>query len=209
MLNTFGPHRSRSFFISSLLITSVFALSAASAAAQTAASSNSGNEHSFLRETSETKKKASDTATAEKRPLTTEEKLDALTQMVEQQNERLNQLQQTISEQQETIRLLAGKTNGQPAAATMSAASTAINGAPETLQAPSVEDRLKKVETRVSEIGAIKFSGDIRLRSESIFGQQNILANGDNPAVLGNELTPRHRMRLRARLQMRGTISDE
>src|SRR5258705_2342417 len=73
----------------------------------------------------------------------------------------------------------------------------------------SIEDRLKKVETRVSEIGAIKFSGDIRLRSESIFGQQNILANGDNQALLGNELSPRHRMRLRARLQMRGSVNDE
>src|SRR5258705_1332802 len=73
----------------------------------------------------------------------------------------------------------------------------------------SIEDRLKKVETRVSEIGAIKFSGDIRLRAESIFGQQNILANGDNPALLGNELSPRHRMRLRARLQMRGSVTDE
>jgi hypothetical protein len=61
----------------------------------------------------------------------------------------------------------------------------------------------------VSEIGAIKFSGDIRLRSESFFGQQNILTNGDNPALLGNELSPRHRMRLRARLQMRGSITDE
>src|SRR5258705_7480558 len=73
----------------------------------------------------------------------------------------------------------------------------------------SIEDRLKKVETRVSEIGAIKVSGDIRLRSESIFGQQNILANGDNPALFGNELSPRHRMRLRARLQMRGSVNDE
>ena len=56
---------------------------------------------------------------------------------------------------------------------------------------------------------AIRFSGDIRLRSESIFGQSNILASAGNPAALGNELTPRHRMRLRARLTMRGTISDE
>ena len=107
-------------------------------------------------------------------------------------------MQQTISVQQETIRLLLGRANGQPelTAATLNS-STAIAGeAQNTSQPASVEDRLKKVETRVSEIGAIKFSGDIRLRSESIFGQQNILANGDNPALLGNELSPRHRMRL-------------
>jgi hypothetical protein len=137
--------------------------------------------------------------------------LDALAHLLEQQNERLNQMQQTISEQQETIRLLLGRANRQPelTVATLNSTTAIAGDAQNTSQPPSVEDRLKKVETRVSEIGAIKFSGDIRLRSESIFGQQNILANGDNPALLGNELSPRHRMRLRARLQMRGSITDE
>jgi hypothetical protein len=80
---------------------------------------------------------------------------------------------------------------------------------PKPVQTPAIEDRLKKVESRISEIGAIKFSGDIRLRAESFFGLSYSLTNGANPAVLGNELTPRHRMRLRARLQMRGTIGEE
>ena len=75
-------------------------------------------------------------------------------------------------------------------------------------QSPA-EDRLKKVEARVAEIGPVKFSGDIRLRSESIFGQSNSLAQGGNPALFGNELSPRHRMRLRARLAVRGTIGEE
>jgi hypothetical protein len=92
----------------------------------------------------------------------------------------------------------------------MAAASTVpAETEPPMAQTPAIEDRLKKVESRVSELGAIKFSGDIRLRSESFFGLSNSLANGDNPAALGNELTPRHRMRLRARLQLRGTINDE
>ena len=202
MLKTLGSRNSRPYISWLLFAFFLFALNAVGVQAQSGPS-NSGDGHS------ETRKKTSDIATAEKRPLTTEEKLDALTQMVEQQNERLNQLQQTISEQQETIRMLASKANGEPAAATLSTAAIATSEAPATPQPASVEDRLKKVETRVAEIGAIKFSGDIRLRSESIFGQQNILANGDNPAVLGNELTPRHRMRLRARLQMRGTLTDE
>jgi hypothetical protein len=209
MQNTFSPHNSRSYLAGFMLTFLLFAVSAAGVKAQNAASSNSGDGHSFLRDTSETRKKVTEIAPSEKRPLTTEEKLDALAQMVEQQNERLNQLQQTISEQQETIRLLMGKTNGERATATMNAAASGTIEASASPQAASVEDRLKKVETRVSEIGAIKFSGDIRLRSESIFGQQNILPNGDNPALLGNELGPRHRMRLRARLQMRGSINDE
>ena len=214
MLKTFSPQNSRPYLMGFMLVFSLFALSATGIKAQSVAvaRSNSAEGHSLPLEASETAKKAPKTAANVKKPVTTEEKLDALAQMVEQQNERLNQLQQTISEQQETIRLLVGKANGQPASTvTSTAIMSAVAAAPIEVssQPASVEDRLKKVETRVSEIGAIKFSGDIRLRSESIFGQQNILANGDNPALLGNELSPRHRMRLRARLQMRGSITDE
>jgi len=196
----------------SVLTLALLALGAAPVRAQT----NFADGHSLLRETGETVKKTSETRSGDnsavsKKPVTTEEKLNALEQMLERQNERLDQLQQTIAEQQETIRLLAGKVNSQSTAATtMDATATAreVVG-PTAEQIPSVEDRLKKVETRVSEIGAIKFSGDIRLRAESFFGLSNSLANGANPAVLGNELSPRNRMRLRARLQMRGSINDE
>jgi len=67
-------------------------------------------------------------------------------------------LQQTIAEQQETIRLLAGKVNGNRDGYDSGGNSTTWlpNGA-----SAKVEDRLKKLRTRVSEIGAIKFSGDI------------------------------------------------
>ena len=217
MSQLFRLHNPNSPFVVSLLALSLFALSAAGVRAQSVAQPNFTGEHSFLRDTRETGKKTTETRPGEnppvnKKPETTEEKLSALEQMLERQNERLDQLQQTIAEQQETIRLLAGKLSGQPVtAATPAATATTMADVvgPTSPQAPTVEDRLKKVETRVSEIGAIKFSGDIRLRSESFFGLSNSLANGANPAALGNELSPRHRMRLRARLQMRGSINDE
>src|SRR6266550_6802409 len=139
------------------------------------------------------------------KPETTETKIVALEQMLLEQSQRLDRLQQTIAEQQETIRLLAGRLNGGDASAT----ATAQTSVGTQTAKPTVDDRLKNIESRVSELGSIKFSGDIRLRSESIFGQSNSLANGDNPAVLGNDLSPRHRMRLRARLQMRGSIGKE
>ena len=149
-----------------------------------------------------------DTDSVAKKPLTVEEKLILLKQLIEQQNARLNQLQQTVEQQQETIRLLAQQVTS--ASSSVSTATTMrVEPEPVPQQTPSVEDRLKKVESTVSALGNIRFSGDIRLRSESIFGQSNILASGVNPLVLGNELTPRHRMRLRARLTMRGTISEE
>jgi len=150
-------------------------------------------------------KKTAEPAAAVK-PETTETKISALEQMLVEQSQRLDRLQQTSSEQQETIRLLAAKLNGADASAT---ATVQTSAAPQTAKSPTVDERLKNVEARVSEIGAIKISGDIRLRSESFFGLSNSLANGDNPAVFGNDLSPRHRMRFRARLQMRGSIGQE
>src|SRR5687768_2272686 len=106
-----------------------------------------------------------DTDSGSKKPLTVEEKLNLLQQLIEQQNARLNQLQQTVEQQQETIRLLAMQVT--PALSAPPPA-TAIRVEPEPIpqQTPSVEDRLKKVESSVSALGNIKFSGDIRLRSE-------------------------------------------
>ncbi len=140
------------------------------------------------------------------KPETTDAKINTLEQMLVEQSQRLDRLQQTMAEQQETIRLLTAKLNSGEVPATSTAQASV---APQTVKSPTVDDRLKTVESRISELSAIKFSGDIRLRSESFFGQSNSLANGANSAVLGNDLSPRHRMRLRARLQMRGSIGPE
>ena len=108
--------------------------------------------------------------------------------------------------------LLAGKLGAGEAPPAGTAGGTGgppVNHPQDARATVSVEDRLKKIEARVADIGPVKFSGDIRLRSESFFGLSNSLANGDNPAVLGNELSMRHRLRVRARLAMRGTIGDE
>jgi uncharacterized coiled-coil protein SlyX len=173
--------------------------------AQVAASADSAQLQGALNASDVTPKSPAENSGSYKKPATTEEKLNALEQMLEQQNQRLNQLQQTIAEQQETIRLLSSKLDREETRPPTSAVATQ----PQPVQATSVDDRVKKLEGRVAEIGAIKISGDVRIRAESFFGLSNNLANGDNPAILGNELSPRHRMRLRARLQMRGSISDE
>ncbi len=128
-----------------------------------------------------------------------------------EQATQLEQMRQMMLEQQQTIKELAAKLTGndfKPAATAISApgGGSAAELAPQTV---AMEDRLKKVEGRVSELGAIKLSGDIRLRAESFFGLSNSQANGNNPAVLGNDLSSRHRMRMRARLQMRGSVNDE
>jgi len=73
-----------------------------------------------------------------------------------------------------------------------------------------VEEQAKKTsEALAKQLGAITFSGDVRLRYESFYGQLNALPNGNNPAILGNELSTRQRFRIRARLALRGQISKE
>ncbi|MGI8918021.1 MAG: putative porin [Pyrinomonadaceae bacterium] len=142
-------------------------------------------------------------------------RLSALEEAVRDQHNQLEALRRLMIEQQETIKLLTARLvapgNANAETAPMPPALNPNNSevSVAAAQTPSVEDRLKKVEGRISEIGAIKFSGDIRLRSESFFGLSNNLASGNNPAALGNELSARHRMRVRARLAMRGSIGDE
>ena len=73
-----------------------------------------------------------------------------------------------------------------------------------------VEEQAKKTSEAVGkQIGNMSFSGDLRLRYESLFGQQNAAPNPDNPGTFGNSLTARHRMRLRARFGVRGKIGEE
>ncbi|MDQ2938630.1 MAG: putative porin, partial [Acidobacteriota bacterium] len=140
-------------------------------------------------------------------PSSTDDRLNALEHALEQQSSKLEQLQKLVVEQQQTIQLLAGRLRGDLTAPNSPAVITAAPAQP--TQSPTIDDRLKKVEARVADIGPIKFSGDIRLRSESFFGLSNSLSNGANPAVFGNDLSSRHRMRVRARLAMRGSIGEE
>ncbi|MCM3874751.1 MAG: putative porin [Pyrinomonadaceae bacterium] len=154
---------------------------------------------------------------SDKNPPSDSERINALEETMRRQGDQLDEMRKLLVEQQATIKLLAGKLGG-PAAETTGEETIVAGG--ERSESPGVriivdpqsstsEDRLKKVEARVAEIGSVKFSGDIRLRSESFFGLTNILASGSTPGTLGNDLTARHRMRLRARLAIRGTIGDE
>lgn len=143
-------------------------------------------------------------------------RIGAMEETLRQQGAQLAELRKLLVEQQETIKLLAGKLGAGPATsheavaanagATGEVISTPVAAEP---QLPSTDDRLKGLETRVAEIGPVKFSGDLRVRSESFFGLTNSLASAINPSVFGNDLSYRHRMRYRARLSIRGTIGQQ
>lgn len=222
MLLTFRSHGRRLSAVA-LFAVSLFLVGGRQVRAQAVAGLNPDNDnrgHSAVRESSEVKS-ATPEKTPEKKPETTEEKLSALEQMLLEQGQRLNQLQQTIAEQQETIRLLASKlTAGEhsnaasgptTSAGTPGATGLTDPGATVATQPapPSIDSRLKKVEDRVADIGAIKIDGDIRVREESFFGLSNNLANGDTPTAFGNDLSSRNRFRMRARLRMSGGFGEE
>ncbi|HLL16335.1 MAG TPA: putative porin [Pyrinomonadaceae bacterium] len=100
---------------------------------------------------------------------------------------------------------------------TLRAASPGQEAAAKNPQTEGVDARVRAIEaqaqktteTLARQLGSITFSGDIRLRYETQFGQLNALANAENPAILGNELSPRNRFRLRARLALRGQIGKQ
>ena len=72
-----------------------------------------------------------------------------------------------------------------------------------------VEEQAKKTsEALTKQLGSMTFSGDLRVRYEPTFGQLNALPNSDGPTVLGNELSARHRVRIRGRLGLRGRIGE-
>lgn len=148
------------------------------------------------------------------------EEIEQLRAAVREQSRLINDLRTRVEESE---RLGSGRPAvtaavrdaAYPGPATTSAepqAEAAGGARPQGLEARvgRVEEQAKKTADAVTrQLGSMTFSGDLRLRYESFYGQQNSLATSGNPAALGNELTTRQRLRLRARLAVRGKIGDE
>lgn len=145
------------------------------------------------------------------------------------QQEEMARMRATINEQSrqiDALRQRVEQTAAQPALITTSQLMTgdSMASGQQTSQAPAnknqpqdIEARVGKVEAEVKktseaiakQLGSITFSGDVRLRYESIYGQLNTLQNAGNPLIVGNELSARNRFRMRARLQLRGQVGKE
>lgn len=156
----------------------------------------------------------------EKTKLTDAERIAALEEALRIQHDQLEQLRASIVEQSRVLNeLRALAKDGQSQIVTPAQLVAALSSKTEnmTSASPQANDRLTAVELQAKktsealskQLGSISFSGDLRLRFESIFGQSNSLVNAANPTVFGNELTPRFRPRIRLRLNLRGQINDE
>lgn len=159
--------------------------------------------------------------------------LEEVERQLRAQREEIEQLRAAVKEQSRLINDLRSRVEGAErlaaerpvgAAIVRDAAYTdtagATSAAPQAAaagaggkQGEGLEARLGRVEEQAKKaadaVGALTFSGDLRLRYESFYGQQNALASSDNPAALGNPLTTRQRLRVRARFNVRGKIGDE
>ena len=131
-------------------------------------------------------------------------KLELLDEQLRAQNGRIDQLTALIAEQQRLINQLVaarGSTSGTNggdsapvavASATETTAST--TAAPET-QNPS-EDRIKKLEDRVTKFGPFRFSGDFRLRFDGTFrGAEPNPPAGFAPLTHAQNARVRYRLR--------------
>lgn len=161
----------------------------------------------------------------------TASELDEVRRQLREQQEALERMRATITQQSKVIDELrqrveqtsppqnAANGGGQPGAMATTDALPADTSSASTVagQKSQTEERLSRAEEQIKknseviakQLGSLTFSGDLRLRYESIYGQSNTLANASNPALVGNELSPRQRFRIRARLGIRGQIGKE
>ena len=180
--------------------------------------------------------RAADTSAQETKVKGGETALDEVLRLLREQREEIERLRARLDEQARTVGELrariecgeqaaasqhpaafVGALYAKDGAATKAGASGQTQGAGIAQGDKPLEERLGRVEEQVKktsetlskQLGSITFSGDMRLRYESIYGQQNALASADTPGALGNPLSSRQRFRIRARLAMHGQITKE
>ncbi len=139
--------------------------------------------------------------------------IEDVKRQLDEQKKEIEQLRQMLTQQAQIIQKLQSNS---PPTATVPAAST--NASSETNTQDTIESRLSKVEEQSKKssesiagnrLGNLGFSGEIRMQYDSIYGQTNNAANIENPAILGNELSSRQRIRYRLRLAVRGKIGKD
>ncbi len=135
--------------------------------------------------------------------VTVDDRLKALEDQLRQQSSALSEMRTIIAEQQRLIESLSAKapTSGRAeqkdAAIVATVAGPSSSPAATTTQAPTVEDRVKKLEGQVLKIGPLRFGGDFRLRFDGIFRKAD-----PTPPLGFAPLTHQQNARMRYRLRL-------
>ena len=146
--------------------------------------------------------KTSSRSSSSPSPVSVEDRLRALEEALRLQNEKIEQMARTIDDQRQTIQLLNGKGGAQPATALTSSAVAVASSADQSsgskTDTPPVAETQKKVDDLYKRFGAIRISGDMRVRLETFDNQ------GFDSLV---EPAARRRARIRGRLAIDGTLN--
>jgi Putative porin len=137
--------------------------------------------------------------TAEPAPGNVEDRLRILEERLRDQAARLDEMRALIVEQQRLIASLSPVSLPDKAAETKDTAGADVTATAAVTpnQAPAADDRIKKLEDQVLRIGAIRFSGDFRLRFDGIFRSAE-----PNPPAGFLPLTHQQNARMRYRLRL-------
>jgi uncharacterized membrane-anchored protein YhcB (DUF1043 family) len=140
--------------------------------------------------------------------------IEDVKRQLDEQKKEIEQLRQMLVQQAQIIEKL--QNNSTP---TLQNSAVSTNASNETASTQdTIESRLSKVEEQSKKssesiagnrLGNLGFSGEIRMQYDSIYGQTNNAPNIENPAILGNELSSRQRIRYRLRLAVRGKIGKD
>lgn len=160
--------------------------------------------------------------------------LDEVQRQLREQREQIDELRAALREQARLVEQLRARVEAserrEPGAAVVAEAgyvnaggaapaAAAADGARRQQAAGDVplEERVARAEAQgkktaeavSKQLGSISFDGDLRFRYESFYGQINAQPSAENPGALGNPLSTRQRLRIRARFRARGKIGDE
>src|SRR3989475_10110659 len=130
--------------------------------------------------------------------ITVDERIRALERELRQQNRVLAEMRAIIAEQECSIETLSARAAGsEQTVADQKKVAAYVTSPSAQNQAPTLEDRVKKIEGKVLAIGPFRFSGDFRLRFDGIFRK----ADPTPPAGFA-ALTHQQNARMRYRLRL-------
>ncbi len=141
--------------------------------------------------------------------------IEKIKQQLQEQQKEIEQLRSMLLQQAKIIESLQ-----KPTTVTTPPSNSESQAADiQTVNVPAdVETRLTKLEEQTkktsgqienNQLGKLGFSGDLRMQYDSQYGLLNNAANINNPAILGNELSSRQRIRFRLRFAVTGKIGRD
>jgi len=142
--------------------------------------------------------------------------IEEVKRQLQEQQKEIEKLQVLITQQAQMLEKLqnaGGQIIQNPTAVSTQNSDNSASPQTETIESrlSKVEDQSKKSNEGIArnQLGTLGFSGDLRMQYDSIYGSLNNAPNVGNAAIVGNELSPRQRIRYRLRFAVRGKIGGD